>query len=135
MPRAGPATTERAIAFPVGRRKPTSSSPLRRESLGARALRAESVNGDITWVASGLCAISTIVLFPHFAQRKCKRERPTNCAAGKECWAPQLEQAAFIASRVPVRGNFHLGLENDTIVHPAVYPRQIEHTPDDFSRR
>ena len=89
--------TERPMAFPSGRRKPISSTPLPRASLGAPALRANSGRGDSTWVASGFCATSTNVVFPHFAQVNCTRGRPTSCASGRECCAPQLEQAAFIS--------------------------------------
>jgi hypothetical protein len=68
------------------------------ESLGAPALRANSGKGDRICVASGFCASSTKVGFPHFAQLNCTRGRPTSCASGRECCAPQLEQATFIAS-------------------------------------
>src|ERR1700680_2376061 len=87
---------ERAIAFPTGRWSEMSSTAAPRPSLGAPALRANSGKGESTWVASGFCATSTNVFFPHFAQQNCTRGRPTSCASGRECCAPQFEQAAFI---------------------------------------
>ena len=86
------------MAFPAGRHRLASSMLPPRASLGAPALRAKSGMGDSTWVASGFCATSTNVVFPHFAQQNCTRGRPTSCASGRECWAPQFEQAAFIGS-------------------------------------
>src|SRR6266851_1701970 len=98
MLQEGTAITESAIAFPLGNCRELASLPALPASQGAPALRAKPGRGVRTWVASGLGAISTTVLVPHLAHLNCTRGRPTNCLSGRECWAPQLEQAAFIGS-------------------------------------
>src|SRR6266851_4935436 len=98
MLQEGTAITESAIAFPLGNCKELASLPPLPASQGAPALRANPGRGVRTWVVSGLGAISTTVLVPHLAHLNCTRGRPTNCLSGRECCAPQLEQAAFIGS-------------------------------------
>src|SRR5579864_1485661 len=86
------------MAFPLGNCRELSSVPPLPLSQGAPALRANPGRGDSTWVASGLGGISITVFSPHLAHLNCTRGRPANCLSGRECWAPQLEQAAFIGS-------------------------------------